>query len=131
MELSRRKRQPALKSWVLATRSHSALLRAVHYLFLIPERVLDKLASVPSSIIVQRSTGILLDASLAIMTSTLKKSRSDETMASQFAAITTLKEDLYDEGSVDPVYQAKTRVLNQALQEIGMGKYQVSTISVV
>ena len=37
------------------------------------------------------------------------------------------KEDLYDEGSalVDPVYQAKARVLNQALQEIGMGKYQV------
>lgn len=49
-------------------------------------------------------------------------------MASQFAAITSLKEDLYDEGSVDPVYQAKTRVLNQALQEIGMGKYQVSSI---
>ncbi len=35
------------------------------------------------------------------------------------------KEDLHDEGSVDPVYQAKARILNQALQEIGMGKYQV------
>jgi hypothetical protein len=35
------------------------------------------------------------------------------------------KEDLYDEGSVDPVYRAKAKVLNQALQEIGMGKYQV------
>ena len=36
--------------------------------------------------------------------------------------------DLYDdsEGSVDPVYLAKVRVLNRALQEIGMGKYQVS-----
>ncbi|THH15873.1 hypothetical protein EW146_g4677 [Bondarzewia mesenterica] len=58
------------------------------------------------------------------MTSTLKESRSDETVA----AITTenLKVvDLYDEGTVDPVYQAKARVLNQALQEIGMGKYQV------
>jgi hypothetical protein len=33
--------------------------------------------------------------------------------------------DLHDEGSVDPVYQAKARVLNRALQEIGMGKYQV------
>ncbi|ETW79672.1 major facilitator superfamily [Heterobasidion irregulare TC 32-1] len=64
------------------------------------------------------------------MTSTLKKSRSDETMASQFAAMTTLKEDLYDEGSVDPVYQAKTRVLNQALQEIGMGKYQWALFAV-
>jgi hypothetical protein len=35
------------------------------------------------------------------------------------------KQDLHDEGSVDPVYQAKAHVLNQALQEIGMGKYQV------
>lgn len=33
-------------------------------------------------------------------------------------------QDLHDEGSVDPVYHAKARVLNQALQEIGMGKYQ-------
>jgi hypothetical protein len=36
-----------------------------------------------------------------------------------------LGQDLHDEGSVDPVYHAKARVLNQALQEIGMGKYQV------
>lgn len=34
-------------------------------------------------------------------------------------------QDLLEEGSVDPVYHAKARVLNQALQEIGMGKYQV------
>jgi hypothetical protein len=34
-------------------------------------------------------------------------------------------QDLHDDGSVDPVYHAKARVLNQALQEIGMGKYQV------
>jgi len=34
-------------------------------------------------------------------------------------------QDLHDEGSVDPVYHAKSRVINQALQEIGMGKYQV------
>jgi hypothetical protein len=32
---------------------------------------------------------------------------------------------LHDDESVDPVYHAKARVLNQALQEIGMGKYQV------
>ena len=35
------------------------------------------------------------------------------------------KKDLYDEGSIDPVHQAKARVLNRALQEIGMGRYQV------
>lgn len=32
--------------------------------------------------------------------------------------------DLF-EGTIDPVYQAKARVLNHAIQEIGMGKYQV------
>lgn len=35
---------------------------------------------------------------------------------------------IYDgnESGVDPVYQAKAQVLNDAFQEIGMGKYQVS-----
>ena len=33
--------------------------------------------------------------------------------------------DLFEDGSVDPVYQAKAHVLNAAIQEIGMGKYQV------
>ncbi|EIW78205.1 MFS general substrate transporter [Coniophora puteana RWD-64-598 SS2] len=34
--------------------------------------------------------------------------------------------DVYqdDDGSIDPVYQAKAKILNDALQEIGMGKYQ-------
>ena len=37
-------------------------------------------------------------------------------------------QDVYDEedSGIDPVYQAKARILNDALQEIGMGKYQVS-----
>ncbi|KAH9949810.1 MFS general substrate transporter [Amylocystis lapponica] len=35
-------------------------------------------------------------------------------------------QDVYDEeeSGVDPVYQAKARILNDAFQEIGMGKYQ-------
>lgn len=33
--------------------------------------------------------------------------------------------DLYEDGYNDPVYQAKARILNRAIQEIGMGKYQV------
>jgi hypothetical protein len=33
-------------------------------------------------------------------------------------------EDVLPEGSTDPVYQAKARILNDAIQEIGMGKYQ-------
>ncbi|PSR94563.1 hypothetical protein PHLCEN_2v4431 [Hermanssonia centrifuga] len=37
--------------------------------------------------------------------------------------------DVYDEeeSGMDPVYQAKARILNDALQEIGMGKYQIVT----
>ena len=34
--------------------------------------------------------------------------------------------DLFSDETVDPVYQAKAHVLNQAIQEIGMGKYQVN-----
>jgi hypothetical protein len=29
-----------------------------------------------------------------------------------------------EEGALDPVYEAKARVLNKAVQDIGMGKYQ-------
>lgn len=32
-----------------------------------------------------------------------------------------------DDSSLDPIYEAKARILNDALQEIGMGKYQVSS----
>lgn len=33
--------------------------------------------------------------------------------------------DLYGDGYIDPVYQAKARMLGHAIQEIGMGRYQV------
>lgn len=41
--------------------------------------------------------------------------------------------DIYGEedSGVDPVYQAKARLLNDAFQEIGMGRYQVRDASVV
>ncbi|KAF9235006.1 major facilitator superfamily domain-containing protein [Melanogaster broomeanus] len=32
--------------------------------------------------------------------------------------------DLYEDGYSDPVYQAKARILNRSIQEIGMGRYQ-------
>ncbi|KAK7046014.1 hypothetical protein VNI00_007009 [Paramarasmius palmivorus] len=35
-----------------------------------------------------------------------------------------LLEDMFEDGAVDPVYQAKARVLNAAIQEIGCGRYQ-------
>jgi hypothetical protein len=34
--------------------------------------------------------------------------------------------DLFSNEIVDPVYQTKAHVLNRAIQEIGMGRYQVS-----
>ena len=34
--------------------------------------------------------------------------------------------DLFSDETVDPVYQAKAHILNQAIREIGMGKYQVN-----
>jgi hypothetical protein len=37
--------------------------------------------------------------------------------------------DLYEDGYNDPVYQAKARILNRAIQDIGMGRYQVCSIS--
>ncbi|KAL8946380.1 MAG: hypothetical protein Q9183_007916 [Haloplaca sp. 2 TL-2023] len=37
---------------------------------------------------------------------------------------TTRSRLVLEEGSVDPVYQAKARALNDAIQQIGMGKYQ-------
>ncbi|KAJ8076976.1 MFS sugar transporter [Marasmius tenuissimus] len=34
-------------------------------------------------------------------------------------------EDMFEDGTIDPAYQVKARILNAAIQEIGMGKYQV------
>ena len=48
---------------------------------------------------------------------------TDEFQAVESA--TSSVENLYKVGTLDPVYHAKTVVLNRALQEIGMGKYQV------
>ena len=39
--------------------------------------------------------------------------------------VRTACEDMFEDGTVDPVYQAKARLLNSAIQEIGMGRYQV------
>ena len=43
----------------------------------------------------------------------------------QDVSIQKANNDIYEDGAVDPVYQAKARLLNEAIQEIGMGKYQV------
>ena len=44
------------------------------------------------------------------------------------ATASSIVENLYKEGDLDPVYHAKTLVLNRALQEIGMVKYQVKKL---
>lgn len=41
------------------------------------------------------------------------------------ALLLNAEQDIYDDGTVDPIYQAKARLLNAALKEIGMGRYQV------
>jgi len=41
--------------------------------------------------------------------------------------IHTPTENLFTDDTVDPIYQAKAQILNNALQEIGMGRYQVSS----
>lgn len=48
-----------------------------------------------------------------------------ESAASTYVVPYLGRKDMYDDGSIDPVYQAKARVLNNAIQEIGMGRYQV------
>jgi hypothetical protein len=39
----------------------------------------------------------------------------------QFNSVT---QNVLADDDVDPIYQAKARILNDALQEIGMGRYQ-------
>ncbi|RPD62611.1 MFS general substrate transporter [Lentinus tigrinus ALCF2SS1-7] len=53
-----------------------------------------------------------------------KRPSSDDVEAKKTITVDT--HDVFDEeeGGVDPVYQAKARLLNDAFQEIGMGKYQ-------
>ncbi|KIJ51587.1 hypothetical protein M422DRAFT_65129 [Sphaerobolus stellatus SS14] len=36
----------------------------------------------------------------------------------------TTTEDVFSEGTIDQVYMAKARILNDAIQEVGMGRYQ-------
>lgn len=39
-------------------------------------------------------------------------------------AIQEAPASVLQEGSLDPVYEAKAKILNKAIQDIGMGKYQ-------
>jgi hypothetical protein len=50
-------------------------------------------------------------------------------LAKNRGAQSEFKADLFNADAVDPVYQAKARVLNDAVQKIGMGKYQVRALT--
>lgn len=47
------------------------------------------------------------------------------TSTSTMSSTVLLKPDLYEDGTLDPVYEAKIRLLNREIQDIGMGRYQV------
>lgn len=57
------------------------------------------------------------------------KHQKDGTITPVSRVTTVTSTDLFEDGTVDPVYQAKARVLNASIQEIGMGKYQVSVLA--
>jgi hypothetical protein len=42
----------------------------------------------------------------------------------EIASIDQAPAAVLEEGSLDPVYEAKAKVLNKAIQDIGMGRYQ-------
>ncbi|KAK7681656.1 MFS sugar transporter [Cerrena zonata] len=62
------------------------------------------------------------------MSGTAKVGGSEESTSKRDseAGVQTYTVDVFDEhdSGVDPVYHAKAKILNEALQEIGMGKYQ-------
>lgn len=61
--------------------------------------------------------------------SDLKEEKSASTDQVSVREIQADTENIYTDDAVDPIYQAKARILNDALQEIGMGKYQVCLYS--
>ncbi|GLB38811.1 putative sugar (and other) transporter [Lyophyllum shimeji] len=49
---------------------------------------------------------------------------SDDKRSESRVQVQVLTENIFTDDAVDPVYQAKARILNDAIQEIGMGRYQ-------
>jgi hypothetical protein len=54
-----------------------------------------------------------------------KDTKHDSSAGYDGASDMGARPDVLETGVIDPVYQAKAHILNEALQEIGMGKYQV------
>ena len=72
------------------------------------------------------STPGQLESSLAPAEKTKSPSFKDQSQDLEKTVYVDMH-DIFDgeENAVDPVYQAKARILNAAFQEIGMGRYQV------
>ena len=51
--------------------------------------------------------------------------RTDNAAAALGAPSVSTLVDIYDSETVDPAYQAKSHAISCAIQEIGMGRYQV------
>jgi hypothetical protein len=62
------------------------------------------------------------------MSSPERKGSSGSDRNSEKSHVVAETENIYTDDAVDPIYQAKARILNNALQEIGMGKYQVGDL---
>ncbi|KIM73500.1 hypothetical protein PILCRDRAFT_829085 [Piloderma croceum F 1598] len=58
------------------------------------------------------------------MSSPERKGSSGSANKSEKNHVAAETENIYTDDAIDPIYQAKARILNDALQEIGMGKYQ-------
>jgi hypothetical protein len=52
------------------------------------------------------------------------KHNTDGARAHEIPLVAEAPSAVLEEGSLDPVYEAKAKVLNKAIQDIGMGKYQ-------
>jgi hypothetical protein len=52
------------------------------------------------------------------------KHNKDEARSHEIPLVAEAPTAVLEEGSLDPVYEAKAKVLNKAIQDIGMGKYQ-------
>jgi hypothetical protein len=50
--------------------------------------------------------------------------KHDGAGAQEIALVAEAPAAVLEDGSLDPVYEAKAKVLNKAIQDIGMGKYQ-------
>lgn len=55
---------------------------------------------------------------------TLETSGNKDVLTRTAAEDEAMPDSVLEDGSLDPVYEAKAKMLNKAIQDIGMGRYQ-------